>query len=91
MILTKPQLRLFYKIPHNGTLIQNSKARSMVEALQKAGLIGVEMVPRRGAYPGYILTVLKCKHGRWKSPSSTGCDECWDEERVRCPTCGRFS
>lgn len=90
MSLTKPQIRLFYRIPKNGTLTQNSRARTMVEALQKAGLIGVEMVPRRGAYPSYILTVLKCKHGRWKSPNGMACDECFDE-KPRCPTCGRLT
>jgi hypothetical protein len=91
MTLTKPQIKLFYRIPRDGVLAQNSKARSMVEALEKAGLVSVEVTPRRGAYPGYTLRVLKCKHGRWKSPSSAGCDACWDEAHVRCPTCGRFS
>lgn len=36
-------------------LIQNSKARIMINALQKAGLISVEVTPRRDAYPVYTF------------------------------------
>jgi hypothetical protein len=98
MRITVPQLKLLYRIQQAGTLTQNSKARTMVEALEKAGLIKVEMVPRRGCYPGYNLTALRCEHGRLLShrpqpnPACTECEEKWwaAREAKRCPTCGRL-
>jgi len=98
MSLTKPQRRLLYRVQTAGTLTLNSRARSMAEALQKAGLISIELAPRHGCYPSYIMTALKCEHGRLLShnpmpnPSCDKCEEQWyaSREELRCPTCGRL-
>lgn len=97
--LTDAQRSLFYRIPHNGGLKQNGRARTMIKALQARGLIAVDVEVRPGSLHGrhsliYTLTVLKCKHGRYKGLGSAACDDCFDETQAakpRCPTCGRLT
>lgn len=95
MTLTKPQIKLFYRILHAGSLRQNGRALKMINALEKAGLISATVEVRPSSCSGrhtliYTLIPLKCSHGKWKTPGGLGCDACFDE-KPRCLTCGRLT